>query len=405
MLAMKLYVWWMVRLITQVLLVDDDPDVLKITSLGLEQIDDDIKCITTTDPRKVLKILKEKKIDVLITDLKMPKIDGFELISRVGEEHPDLPCIVMTAHITPKIKTAFDDSISFIEKPFEYSHLYDLIVKAQKSWENVGQLQGISLSSFLQIIEMEKKTCRIDVFCKVCEKTGILRFVKGKLYSANYEKLTTEEAALKILSFHDVNITMKKQHAGIKKRITKPLMELQMEAMRLADEVKKINSPIGPSPTLDDLDEAFDRIEKKDIVDEVSGSQAKFKKEVIACLSKLLEDLKNTEDFKGAGVLIPTGELVGDKHLQKSKADVNDMLHAAARMCNSMGFGKIKTIHVVSDKINIFSSYISAGTDPLKVQPGKAHFSTVLLLSPNAITVRIMKRLKRFTESVAEILH
>jgi CheY-like chemotaxis protein len=246
-----------------VLIIDDDPYILETLRVGLTHISKNYNCLSTSHPEDVLSILKKNTVDVLVTDLKMPKMDGFELISRVSREYPDLPCIVMTAHLTPELKDAFDGSISFIEKPFKHSHLHELIIKIHESWEHEGQLKGISLSSFLQVIEMEKKTCRLEVFCRVREEAGTLWFVSGELYNADFDKLSPEEAALEILSWPDVSITIKRQNAGLKRKVNKPLMELLMDAMRISDEAKKGEVPTEAAPEADSFDETLDRMEKR----------------------------------------------------------------------------------------------------------------------------------------------
>ena len=50
--------------------------------------------------REAIQILKSNKIAVVVTDLKMPDIDGMELLTRISEQHPEIPVIMITAHGT-----------------------------------------------------------------------------------------------------------------------------------------------------------------------------------------------------------------------------------------------------------------------------------------------------------------
>src|SRR5262249_60602419 len=55
------------------------------------------RCLTTTDPRRALSLLESEHPDLVLTDLKMPDIDGLELIRRVHEVDAAIPVVVVTA--------------------------------------------------------------------------------------------------------------------------------------------------------------------------------------------------------------------------------------------------------------------------------------------------------------------
>lgn len=78
---------------------------------------------------KALEILRAKKIDLLLTDIKMPQMDGLALTSRVRDIHPDLPVVVMTGF--PSVDTAVaalrHKVEDYVIKPFNINRLYKLI--------------------------------------------------------------------------------------------------------------------------------------------------------------------------------------------------------------------------------------------------------------------------------------
>src|SRR5215208_4737076 len=82
----------------QVLIVDDEPNLRKILSAQLSR--DGYDVLTAEDGEAGLALLKEHHIDLVITDLKMPKVDGMTLLREAVREDPELPVVMITAHGT-----------------------------------------------------------------------------------------------------------------------------------------------------------------------------------------------------------------------------------------------------------------------------------------------------------------
>ncbi len=78
---------------------------------------------------KALDILNDKKIDLVLTDIKMPQMDGLTLTNRVKEEFPDIPVVVMTGY--PSVDSAIlalrAKVEDYIVKPFNINQLYKTI--------------------------------------------------------------------------------------------------------------------------------------------------------------------------------------------------------------------------------------------------------------------------------------
>ena len=77
-----------------VLVVDDEPGVLRLCQRLLQRAG--LKVITVTNPREGLEILERSQVDLLLADIRMPGMDGFELIDRARILQPDLAIVVMT---------------------------------------------------------------------------------------------------------------------------------------------------------------------------------------------------------------------------------------------------------------------------------------------------------------------
>ncbi|HTB73136.1 MAG TPA: sigma-54 dependent transcriptional regulator [Polyangiaceae bacterium] len=122
----------------QVLIVDDEPNLRKILSAQLTR--DGYDALTAEDGEQGLHLLREHHIDLVITDLKMPKVDGMTLLRRALEIEPELPVVLITAHGT--IDTAVEalkrGAFDFVTKPFDKDEVRQIVAKALKTRELRG---------------------------------------------------------------------------------------------------------------------------------------------------------------------------------------------------------------------------------------------------------------------------
>jgi len=80
----------------RVLLVDEDPDVLELTETFLEREDEDIEVLTERSGSAALEVLEGEAVDCVVSDYRMPEMDGLELHEAVTDREP-LPFFLFTA--------------------------------------------------------------------------------------------------------------------------------------------------------------------------------------------------------------------------------------------------------------------------------------------------------------------
>ena len=80
--------------LTNVLIVDDEERFLKTTQTLLEK--EGYKVFTAADGYKGLEALKDRRIDVVVLDVKMPGLDGVEVLKRIKADHPLVEVIMLT---------------------------------------------------------------------------------------------------------------------------------------------------------------------------------------------------------------------------------------------------------------------------------------------------------------------
>jgi len=102
-----------------VLIVDDEKNYPPILSAVLEE--EGFETLTANSGREALKILKHSDVDLVLTDMKMPVMDGIKLFERIKEIDSDLPVIMMTAHgtVDKAVEAMQKGAYSYILKPFE----------------------------------------------------------------------------------------------------------------------------------------------------------------------------------------------------------------------------------------------------------------------------------------------
>jgi DNA-binding NtrC family response regulator len=114
----------------EVLLVDDDPAVAKVLAALLGQ--EGILAHEVRSGAEALAFLESRPADVVVTDLRMPGMDGMELLGRVTGAWPEIPVIMLTAHGTvPLAVEAMKRGASdFMQKPFEREEVLFVVKKA-----------------------------------------------------------------------------------------------------------------------------------------------------------------------------------------------------------------------------------------------------------------------------------
>ena len=138
--------------IAEVLIVDDEESFVLSLADGLSVYKKYFNLRTAPNGAEAVKILKLSSIDLVITDLSMPKMDGFELLAYMNRNYPKIPVILMTAYGTPKIEEIVSNMgiFRYLEKPLDINVVAD----------NIFDALGINISTSdikVQIPEQLKK--------------------------------------------------------------------------------------------------------------------------------------------------------------------------------------------------------------------------------------------------------
>ena len=125
----------------KVLLVDDEEDLVRTMAERMEMRD--LGSEVALDGHEALRMLEQDTPDVMVLDLRMPGIDGMEVLKRVKKAYPQIEVIIMTGHGTDEDEEeahrlgAFD----YLRKPVDMNHLMDVVRQAGRA-RRESQLSG-----------------------------------------------------------------------------------------------------------------------------------------------------------------------------------------------------------------------------------------------------------------------
>lgn len=221
-----------------ILIVDNDKKLLASLKQGMDELGEEFRVLAVSSGKRAINLLKTTDISVVITDLKMPEINGMYLLNYISTRFPDIPVIVMTAYGTSNTeKLVRDEGASdYLKKPFKLNALISSLKEILKKQLEGGELHNISPAMFLQLLEVEQRTCTVRIIEDKSRKKGVLFFREGLLMDARLNGLFGERAAYEILSWEKTSLTIENQCLVKNRRIQSDLQALILEAMRLKDE-------------------------------------------------------------------------------------------------------------------------------------------------------------------------
>jgi DNA-binding NtrC family response regulator len=116
---------------TSILILDDEPIVSKRLKPSLEKKGYEVE--TFTSSTDALRRIKERRFNIVVTDLKMEGVDGMQFLTEVKERYPDTEVIVITGFATmATAKESFNKGVfDFLAKPFKLGEIAEVIAKAE----------------------------------------------------------------------------------------------------------------------------------------------------------------------------------------------------------------------------------------------------------------------------------
>jgi CheY-like chemotaxis protein len=190
----------------RILLVDDDTSVLRSLQKTLEFTHPDYLINCAESAEDALDILKSDDVDLLISDLKLPNIDGLSLVSLARNERPRMHSILMTAYGSDEVLNEATENgcIAYLEKPFD---LELLIQSVNTALSSTGTDQQPNLAT-IEVIELYAKS-GVAMMLSVSSRSsvGLISLESGFIRHAEFEGSEGLDALMRIVRCPGLAIT------------------------------------------------------------------------------------------------------------------------------------------------------------------------------------------------------
>lgn len=229
-----------------VLLVDDEPLFTESLADALKAKYRYINVHEARDGLEALDCIREYKVNGIVTDVRMPRMRGLELIRRLQSIGRYIPCVMLTAHGTVDIATQSRQQgvVAYLEKPVDLPTLVD-IAGWMLDQPEADHISGVTLNGFLQLLAMERSSCTVRVVGP--KGHAQLGFSAGHLHFARCGPLVGDEAVLTTAAWEDYSIYLESMPSAEDANVESPVIELLLEAVRRGDEAKKARGSSIPT--------------------------------------------------------------------------------------------------------------------------------------------------------------
>lgn len=237
-------------------IVDDEEDLLRSLAAALRRAHPDAEVRAFADPVAAAAHLDEApQVDALVTDIRMPKLDGIELLVRARRRRPGLPAIVMTAFSSPSVQTQVSSfgTVEYLDKPFSVATFTAAVerVLRRPAAGFAGAMAIDGLPDLIQLCALSSTTSALRI--RHGERRGAIWFERGLVMHAEQDGHAGLPAFFDILGWNDGEFSVERGALAPARSIVQKATELLIEALRRQDEATR-DLPAESLAALDALD-------------------------------------------------------------------------------------------------------------------------------------------------------
>lgn len=219
------------------MIVDDEEDLVWTLLRQIRRERPQLEVEGFSDPLAALEQIRRSSPDVLVTDVRMPKLGGIDLILAARQAAPSIRVIVMTAFNTDHVKKAVarQGSVTLIEKPFEVAALLDLLTPVVD--ERGGFRGDVSLPMLPDLVQLYS-LARVDGALRIVNGSGngTLWFHAGDIVHARCGDATGVAAFFEMMRWGGGRFLLEPLEEPPERTIRESVASLLLEGARLEDE-------------------------------------------------------------------------------------------------------------------------------------------------------------------------
>ena len=247
----------------RVLVVEDEETLTWSMTKTLAKDKARYELIITNSGKEALAVLEKNSIDVVVTDIRMPDINGLDLLSLIRKKYPSTKVIIMTAYGSAEVQKEATrrGSFYYIEKPFEISDIRTLILKAleEKRGGFIGQIVDLRLVDIIQMSCLGMFTMSLTV--SQGNEKGFIYFENGEITHAEVRDMEGKDALYSILEWNEGRFNSQMGVVPPKKTIMDRWEHLLIEGMRRRDETDV--SELDGTALLHEVERSFENLDKE----------------------------------------------------------------------------------------------------------------------------------------------
>jgi CheY-like chemotaxis protein len=231
----------------KILFLDDDPDVLELYKDLLSKLPSQPDVRTAASGARALALLDAEPFRLLICDLKMPKMDGLQVLSIVRRRYPELRTVVMTGLSDEEFRSrAYALGVDlFWLKPDTQQNMQMFLecLEALLGKDSESGFRGVQSKSLMDIIQMECLS-QSSALLRVTRgsQVGKIWIYGGELIDAETDGARGEPAFQKILGWKSGTFETLPPEPDRERTILKPVNALLLESAQTIDEIENASS-------------------------------------------------------------------------------------------------------------------------------------------------------------------
>jgi DNA-binding response OmpR family regulator len=223
----------------KVLIVDDEDAMALSLHRLLYQRGEQYDTLVTRTGEVARDWMREIRVDVLITDVRLPGMSGIDLALWASKESPDTQVILMSGHELKTLQKKLPENVylRFLEKPFEPNALLKIIDDAMDSSERLsGKLSALGAADVIQMLCLGRRTASLRITAGGV--SGSVVVDEGKLVHATWGDKIGEPAIYEILTVNDGHFQMAAKPNGVEPTIFRDWQHVLLDSARMFDERK-----------------------------------------------------------------------------------------------------------------------------------------------------------------------